>query len=162
MLIKLKNKDTLIIDDFKFRCSIGRGGLKKDKFEGDKATPKGIFSLGELYYRSDRVEKPTTKIITNKITKNMVWCNDSNSKYYNSLTKVNKNYRYEKLYRNDFKYNYFLSINYNPKKIPFKGSAIFIHLTKNFNPTVGCIALKEKDFLILLRLINKKTKIEIN
>ena len=92
MLIKLKNKDTLIIDDFKFRCSIGRGGLKKDKFEGDKATPKGIFSLGELYYRSDRVEKPTTKIITNKITKNMVWCNDSNSKYYNSLTKVNKNY----------------------------------------------------------------------
>ena len=163
MLIKLKNKDTLIIDDFKFRCSIGRGGLKKDKFEGDKATPKGIFSLGELYYRSDRVEKPTTKIITNKITKNMVWCNDSNSKYYNSLTKVNKNYRYEKLYRNDFKYNYFILVKYNylkPKKN--KGSAIFIHLTKNYKPTAGCIALKKKDFLIFAKIIRKNSKIIIN
>ena len=40
-----------------------------------------------------------------------------------------------------------------------KGSAIFIHLTKNYNPTKGCIALNKKDFLILCKLINKKTKI---
>ena len=41
------------------------------------------------------------------------------------------------------------------------GSAIFIHLTKNFTPTLGCIALKKMDFLILIKLINKKTKIKI-
>ena len=29
MIIKLKNKDTLICDDFKFKCSIGKNGLKK-------------------------------------------------------------------------------------------------------------------------------------
>ena len=75
---------------------------------------------------------------------------------------MSKNYKYEKLYRNDFKYNYILVINYNQKPIPFKGSAIFIHLTKNYKPTIGCIALNEKDFLILIRLINKKTKIKIN
>ena len=44
---------------------------------------------------------------------------------------------------------------------PNKGSAIFIHLTKNYKPTAGCIALKKKDFLILIKLINKKTKIKI-
>ena len=44
----------------------------------------------------------------------------------------------------------------------FKGSAIFLHLTKNYLPTKGCVALCEKDFLILAKLINKKTKIKIN
>ena len=48
MLIKLKNKDTLIFDEFKFKCAIGKNGLKKNKIEGDKSTPKGIFSLGKL------------------------------------------------------------------------------------------------------------------
>ena len=42
-----------------------------------------------------------------------------------------------------------------------KGSAIFIHLTENYRETLGCIALKKNDLLILLKLINKKTKIQI-
>ena len=41
------------------------------------------------------------------------------------------------------------------------GSAIFIHLTDNYKPTAGCIALKKSDFDILLNLINQKTKIKI-
>ena len=65
--------------------------------------------------------------------------------------------------KKDSSYNYFIVINYNTKKIiPNKGSAIFIHLTKNYKETAGCIALQEKDFLILTKLINKKTKIKIN
>ena len=43
-----------------------------------------------------------------------------------------------------------------------KGSAIFIHLTNNYKPTAGCIAISKKDFLILLKIISKKTKIKIN
>ena len=54
-----------------------------------------------------------------------------------------------------------ISISYNERKIPKKGSAIFIHLTDNYKPTAGCIALKKKDFEILLKLIDKKTKIKI-
>ena len=92
----------------------------------------------------------------------MGWCNDSNSTYYNKEIKTNKNVRHEKLYRKDHKYDLFILIKYNfynSKKN--KGSAIFIHLTKNYKSTAGCIALKKKDLLILLRLINKKTKIKI-
>ena len=71
-------------------------------------------------------------------------------------------FRYEKLYRNDYKYDYFIPIKYNWKKPKSpKGSAIFIHLTKNYQPTNGCIALSTKDFLILAKLINKNTKIKI-
>ena len=163
MLINLKNKDTLEFDEFKFKCSIGKKGIKKNKIEGDKCTPKGIFKLGNLYYRKDRVKKPITKLIVKKIEKNMGWCNDSKSKLYNKEIKINKKIKHEKLFRKDYKYNYLLVIEYNTKSIkPNKGSAIFIHLTKNFKPTVGCIALLEKDFLILLKLINKKSKIKIS
>ena len=93
----------------------------------------------------------------------MGWCNDPNHKFYNKEILIKKNIRHEKLYRKDHKYDYLIIIKYNAKNIiPNKGSAIFIHLTNNYSPTAGCIALKKKDFLILLKLINKKTKIKIN
>ena len=162
MLIRIKNKDQLIVDDFIFKCSIGKNGIKRKKIEGDKSTPKGTFTLGKIYYRPDRVPKPEATILTKKIYKKMGWCIESKNKKYNSEIKTNKKIKHEKMYRNDYKYDYLLVINYNTKKkIPYKGSAIFIHLTNNYKPTVGCVALKKKDFLILVKIINKKTKIKI-
>ena len=162
MLITLKNKDTLKLDDHILKCSIGRNGLKSKKEEGDKCTPKGVFSLGKLYYRADRVEKPKTIISSKIIKKNMGWCDDVTSKFYNKEMKINKNIKHEKLYRNDHVYDYLIVINYNTKKIkPEKGSAIFLHLTKKYKKTLGCVAVKKKDFLIILKLITKNTKIKI-
>ncbi len=162
MLIKLKNKDTLIFDEFKFKCAIGKNGLKKNKIEGDKSTPKGIFSLGKLYYRSDRVPKPETNLTTKKITKNLGWCDISNNKYYNQEVSSLKNVNKEKFFRKDSKYDYLIIINYNKNKIKNKGSAIFIHLTRDYKATNGCVAVNENDFLILAKLINKKTHIKLN
>ena len=162
MLIKLKNKDTLKLDDYILKCSIGKNGIKSKKEEGDKCTPKGVFSLGKLYYRADRVKKPTTKISTKIIKKNMGWCDDVTSKFYNKEMKINKNIKHEKLYRHDHVYDYLIVINYNTKKIkPEKGSAIFLHLTKKYKKTLGCVAVKKKDFLIILKLITKNTRIKI-
>ena len=162
MLIKLKNKDTLIFDEFKFKCAIGKNGLKKNKIEGDKSTPKGIYSLGKLYYRSDRVLKPETNLTTKKITKNLGWCDISNNKHYNKEVSSLKNVNKEKFFRKDNKYDYLIIINYNKNKIKNKGSAIFIHLTRDYKATNGCIAVNENDFLILAKLINKKTQIKLN
>tara|TARA_B100000470_G_C19750534_1_gene373581 strand:+ start:680 stop:1171 length:492 start_codon:yes stop_codon:yes gene_type:complete len=163
MLIKLKNKDTLQFDEFVFKCTIGKKGISSKKKEGDLCTPKGTFSIKNLYYRSDRLLKPQTKIIIKKIKKNMGWCNDPKSNKYNSLVTVKEKIRYEKMYRKDHKYDIVVVIDYNLKKpIPYKGSAIFIHLTNNYKPTAGCIALNKKDLLILLKLINKKTEIKIS
>lgn len=165
MIIILKNNESLICNEFKFKCAIGKKGKTNNKKEGDKKTPKGIFSLGDLYYRADRKRPPKTKLNCIKIKKNMGWCDDVNSeKNYNRLIKINKNFkfRYEKLYRKDKSYDYFIVINYNTKKPKKnKGSAIFLHLTKKFKKTLGCVALKENDFLILSKIINKKTKIKI-
>ena len=162
MLITLKNKDTLICDDFKFKCCVGKKGLTSQKREGDKKTPKGTYSIGPLYFRKDRNRHPSTKLKVLKIKKSMGWCDDGNHKNYNQLININKVNKCEKLYRKDYKYDFLIPINYNTSKIKKnKGSAIFIHLTKDYQKTLGCVALKKKDFLILLRLINKKTKIKI-
>jgi L,D-peptidoglycan transpeptidase YkuD (ErfK/YbiS/YcfS/YnhG family) len=162
MLIQVKNKDTLIFDNFKFKCCIGKNGSNSLKIEGDKSTPKGIFTLGLLYFRKDRCKKVITKIQKKTIHPKIGWCNDAKNKNYNKEIIVNNIIYHEKLYRKDNKYNYLLVINYNTKKIiKNKGSAIFLHLTNNYKPTAGCVALRKKDFEILLKLINKKTKIQI-
>ena len=163
MTIILKNKETLFFDEFYFKCCIGKNGLTKNKVEGDNKTPKGYYSLGNLYYRKDRNPKPKTKLKCIPIKSNMGWCNDiTNKKNYNRLIKVNNKIKYEKLYRKDYKYDFLIPIKYNSKKIKLgKGSAIFIHLTNNYKPTAGCVALSKKDLLILLKIINKKTKIKI-
>ena len=162
MIIELKNKNTLIVDQFKFRCCIGKNGLARDKKEGDLKTPKGTYKLGILYYRNDRNPISDTKLTIKRITKTMGWCIDPKNKYYNKEIEINKSIKHEKLFRVDYKYNYLIVIEYNTKKITaFKGSAIFIHLTKDYKPTAGCIALKENDFLTLSKLISKNTKIKI-
>jgi len=161
MIIHVKNKNTLIIDDFKLRCCIGVNGLTSNKKEGDYSTPKGLFNLKKLYFRKDRVGKPKCAITKKIIKKNMAWCDNPKHKKYNEEIKVYNKDNKENLYRSDKKYDYIISISHNYKKIPNKGSAIFIHLTESYKPTAGCIALKRKDFEILLKLINKKTKIKI-
>ena len=163
MRIYLKNKHTLHVDDFKFKCCIGKNGLSNNKIEGDKKTPIGTFHIQHLYYRKDKLKKPKTYLKCIEINKNMGWCDDVNfSKKYNKLIEIKKNIRHEKLYREDFRYDLLIPIKYNFKNsIIGKGSCIFIHLTKNYQPTSGCIALQKKDFLILLKLINQNTKIKI-
>ena len=162
MRIILKNKETLLYDDFKFKCCIGKNGTTSNKIEGDKKTPKGIFSLGPVFYRKDRVKNLVTKLRKREINKLMGWCDDVKSKNYNKLIKVNNKTGHEKLFQKKTNYDVLIPIKYNTKKPKKnKGSAIFIHLTKNYKETLGCIALRKNDLLILLKLINKKTRIQI-
>ena len=148
MIIHVPNKNTLIIDDFKLRCCIGKKGINSNKKEGDYSTPKGLFKL-------------RCKIEKKIITKNIAWCDNPSDKRYNEEIQTHNKYLKEYLYRKDYKYDYLITIDYNHNKIPNKGSAIFIHLTDNYRSTAGCIALKKKDFEILLKLIKKNTKIKI-
>ncbi len=164
MIIYLKNKQTLIVGEFKFKCSIGKRGLIRKKVEGDKKTPVGIFELGDVYYRKDKIKLPEIKIRSIKIKPQMGWSDDIKfPKKYNKLIKINQNIHHEKLYRTDGKYDLLIPIKYNSKNVILgKGSCIFLHLTRNYKPTAGCIALKEKDFVIMLKLLTKKSKIKIS
>ena len=157
----LINKNYLTFQKYKVKCAIGKKGIGYKKKEGDLITPKGEFKIKFVLYREDRV-KIFTKLKKRVIKKDMGWCDDPKSKSYNKLIKLPFSYNYEKLYRKDSKYDLLILIKYNYKKVKKnKGSAIFLHLTKDYSATKGCIAIKKKDFLILNKLINKKTKIKI-
>jgi len=163
MNIKVKNH-LLLYKGYKLKCSIGKSGIKKSKKEGDLATPKGVFQLGCLYYRNDRIKKLKSKLKKKIIKKNMGWCNDSKSKKYNKEIYFPFKYKAEKLYKKNGIYDLFIDIKYNSKPIiKNKGSAIFLHIAQNkYKPTQGCVALSKKDFLKILPLINKRTKIAIS
>ena len=163
MTILIKNKHTLQIDEFTFKCCIGRNGSTNNKREGDKKTPKGIFQIENLYFRRDRLKKPFTQLKCIEIKKEMGWCHDVGfPKRYNKLIKINNQIKHEKLLRKDHKYDLLIPIKYNFKNpITGLGSCIFIHLTKDYKPTAGCVALKKKDFFIMLKLIRKNSKIKI-
>ena len=163
MTILVKNKHTLQIDEFSFKCCIGKKGSTINKKEGDNKTPKGTFKIENLYFRKDRLKKPLTSLKCIEIKKNMGWCNDVRfPKKYNKLIRIEKKIRHEKLIRKDHKYDFLIPIKYNfEKPMTGLGSCIFIHLTRNFTPTAGCVALKEKDFLIMLKLVKRNSKIKI-
>ena len=92
----------------------------------------------------------------------MGWCDDPKSNFYNQQIKLPSICGHEKLYRNDSVYDIIIVLNYNMNPIiKGKGSAIFIHITKNYKPTQGCIALKKINLIKLLNFIKKNTIIKI-
>ena len=159
----LINKKYLTFRNFKVKCAVGKKGIGYKKKEGDLITPIGQYKIKYILYRKDRINKVQSKIKKIIIKKNMGWCDDIRfPEKYNKLIKIKKKIRHEKLLRKDHKYDFLIPIKYNfEKPITGLGSCIFIHLTKNYKPTAGCIALKLKDFLIMIKLIKKNSKIKI-
>ena len=162
-MIILKKTKYLAFKNLKFRCAIGKNGIKKKIKEGDFVTPKGTFALKRVYYRGDRIKNLRTKLKKITIKKYMGWCDDPKSKFYNKQIKLPSRYSYEKLYRNDKIYDIIITLDYNTNPIiKNKGSAIFLHIAKkNYKPTAGCIALKKEDLMRLLSIIKKNNKIKI-
>ena len=162
-MIIVKKSGFLKYKKFKFRCALGKGGIKQKEREGDFITPKGKFKLIKIYYRSDRIKKINSTLKTIKIKKNMGWCDDVSSNYYNKQIKISKKIGHEKLHRKDSLYDIIVVLNYNLNPIiKGKGSAIFLHVAKkNYNKTQGCIALKKNELLYLVSKIKKNTQIRI-
>ena len=162
MNIILKNR-FLLYRGYKLKCSIGKSGLTINKKEGDLSTPKGLFRLGLLYYRKDRIKSLKCKLRKKIIKKNMGWCDDIKSKKYNKEISFPFKYSAEKIFRKNRAYDAFINIKYNHSPtVKGKGSAIFLHLcNKKYKATRGCIAIQKKDFIKLAKSINRETKIKI-
>jgi L,D-peptidoglycan transpeptidase YkuD (ErfK/YbiS/YcfS/YnhG family) len=163
-MIIINKSGYLKYKDFKFKCALGKAGIGKKGIEGDNITPKGVFRIFKIYYRKDRLKKLYSKFRLIEITKRMGWCDDPKSTKYNQPIRLPTKYSHEILYRRDNIYDLILVLNYNMKPIiKNKGSAIYIHVTKkNYKKTAGCIALKKSDLLLLVKEINKNTKVIIN
>ena len=163
-MIVVRKNGYLEYKNLKFRCAIGKAGIQKKIKEGDNITPKGTYKILSIYYRHDRIKKIKCPIKKIKITKKIGWCDDLKSEYYNKQIKLPSKFSHETLYRKDNIYDIVCVINYNINPIiKGKGSAIFLHISKNkYQRTKGCIALKKNHLITLLSLIKKNTKIKIS
>jgi len=162
-MIIVKKNGYLKYKNFKFRCSIGKAGIKTKIKEGDNITPKGTYKILSIYYRKDRVKKFKSSIKKIIIKKKMGWCDDIKSKSYNKQIRLPSKLSHEILYRKDNIYDIVCVINYNINPVlKNKGSAIFLHIAKkNYQKTKGCVALKKNHLIKLLSSIKKNTKIKI-
>ena len=119
-MIIVKNSGYLKYKNLKFRCALGIAGIKKKNKEGDNITPRGIFKVNKVYYRSDKIKSIKTSIKKLKIKKNMGWCDDPESNFYNKEIKLPSKFKHEKLYRSDNLYDLILVLNYNTRPIKKK------------------------------------------
>jgi L,D-peptidoglycan transpeptidase YkuD (ErfK/YbiS/YcfS/YnhG family) len=158
----LINKNYLTYNKLKVKCAIGKKGIGNKKKEGDLITPIGVFKIKYILYRKDRV-KVLTKLKKKVIKKNMGWCDDPNSSYYNKLVKLPFTHKHEKLYKKENIYDIILVLNYNMNPVKKnKGSALFIHVSKiNYKKTEGCVAIKKLNLIKLLKMINPNTRVKI-
>ena len=173
LVIRLGKEYFLKVGNKVFRCQIGLCGLQKTikKIEGDKTTPIGKWYFKSIYYRSDRVLRPKLKkkniLKLKRITKRCGWCDDIRSHYYNKYITIDNfrsvNINYERLWRLDNVYDVVIETSYNTKPIvKNKGSAIFIHCSfENFRKTAGCVALKKRDLMFLIKNLNSEAYIQI-
>lgn len=157
------------------QCSMGRSGIKKDKKEGDGATPEGEFKLLYAYYRPDKFteEIKTAGLQMHALAADNVWCDDVRSKFYNQLIKLSELEKHfidgkvpshEELWRTDNLYDIIVVIDYNINPIiEGKGSAIFLHIAKpDYAPTAGCVGLTKEHLLKFLETCTAETTLTIN
>lgn len=123
-----------------FPCSIGKGGIRQDKREGDGATPVDVHQITGLLYRADRVAMPAPWATA--IGKDDLWSDASEDPDYNQLVRAPYGPSHEKLRRADQLYDVILLTDWNwPLAQPGRGSAIFLHQWRRPGyPTEGCIA----------------------
>ena len=79
-MLLLKRNYFLVHKKKKYKCSIGKNGIRRYKMEGDLCTPTGVFELGPIYFRKDRIPKLNTKMKKFSIEKNMYWEDDPKKK----------------------------------------------------------------------------------
>ena len=129
------------------RCALGRGGITRNKREGDGTTPIGKWPMRRLLYRTDRVSRPKTRLDITEIRPEDGWCDDPADLAYNQPVKLPYAGRHERLWREDEIYDLLVVLGYNDNPVvPGLGSAIFLHVARpDYSPTEGCVALARSD-----------------
>ena len=143
----------------RFPCTIGRGGLTRNKREGDGATPRGMHRIVGMLYRPDRISPPSD--FARPIRPTDLWSDDIRDPAYNHLVQGPHAYGHETLRRADPLYDLVLISDWNwPDAQPGHGSAIFLHQWRRPGfPTEGCIAFRRDHLLWIARRVTPGTRV---
>jgi L,D-peptidoglycan transpeptidase YkuD (ErfK/YbiS/YcfS/YnhG family) len=143
--------------------ALGRAGIRADKREGDGATPRGSFRPLRLWWRTDRLPRPATRLPVRRIRRFDAWCEDPADRRYNRPFQRSASEPGDRLCRNDDLYDLIIEIDHNTRpRVAGRGSGVFIHVARNsFAPTAGCVALRKRELRILLDRLGPRTRIII-
>lgn len=149
---------------FSLPVSLGRGGVRADKREGDGGTPRGVFRLVRLWWRADRHARPHTMLPARAIRPEDAWIEDPADRRYNRHVRRAPGEPGDRLKRDDHLYDFVIEIDHNTRpRIAKRGSAVFIHAARQgFKPTAGCVGLELKTLKRLLERLGPRTRIEIS
>lgn len=144
-------------------CALGASGIRRDKREGDGATPRGTFRLLAGYWRADRLTRPATALPLIPLMPDMGWCDDPADPAYNRAVTLPYPGRHERLWRDDHVYDIVVVIDFNLDPVRRgAGSAIFLHLARpDFSPTEGCVAVSLDGMRRLLAQVNSETVVRL-
>ncbi|MDO5702825.1 MAG: hypothetical protein Q4G47_05675 [Lachnospiraceae bacterium] len=143
---------------------IGREGLGKT-CEGDMRTPVGVFGFTEAFGLGP---DPGCRLSYTQCDDTYWWVGDSSSSYYNKLVSTADGMDFdgeksERIADKQTAYRYGISLSYNEKGTPFKGSAIFLHaMGRNSFYTGGCISVPFDAMTTLITRIKPTAKIIID
>lgn len=134
---------------------IGANGLAPQggKCEGDGRTPSGTFRLVYAFGYAPQIE---TNMPYRQATAQDIWVDDPNSPQYNQWVHGAPEAKsYERMRRADGLYEYGVVIDYNSERIPWLGSAIFLHVWSGAErPTRGCVAVSREHMRRLLEWLH--------
>jgi len=144
-------------------CSLGRGGRKHLKREGDGATPVGVWEVRRLFHRRDRMVGVRTWRLPLPIRADSGWCETAGDRNYNRLVKLPYAASHETMRRDDGLYDIVVELSHNEKpRVQGYGSAIFLHLRRpDGGPTAGCIAVSLRDMRTILAHCGRRTRLVI-
>ena len=151
----------LVIGGRRMPVQIGRSGLRRDKREGDGATPVGALRIVGLLWRADRLPRPAPW--ARAIGPRDLWCDASGHPEYNHPVRAPFPASHERMRRADPLYDIVLLTDWNfPDAKPGRGSAIFVHQRRRLGfPTAGCIALRRADLIRVARMLRPGDVIEV-
>jgi L,D-peptidoglycan transpeptidase YkuD (ErfK/YbiS/YcfS/YnhG family) len=130
---------------------IGRGGFAHpgDKREGDGKVPTGSYHFSFFF---GVAPDPGVHFRWRHASRHDFWDDDSTSARYNTWVDARRHFpgaSPEPLHVQP-SYDDVAAIAYNTARTPYRGSAIFLHVTHH-SPTSGCVALARRHVVWLLR-----------
>ena len=152
---RLQNNQWIFDNDMSCSGFVGAKGVTQDMQEGRKASPKGLYSIGDAFYINNA---PATGLTSFKITKDTYWVDDPNSAYYNKRVEGTQNKDWnsaERMIEHPVEYEYGCVVNYNTNAVYNAGSAIFFHVSNK--PTAGCIGTSKEFVLKYLSKLNSSS-----
>ncbi|TDR87125.1 L,D-transpeptidase family protein [Enterovirga rhinocerotis] len=158
-----KRKGVVVAGPLRLRCALGRGGMIRDKREGDGGTPVASLKALGVHYRPDRTPRPRTSLPLVRIGKADGWCDDSASRLYNRPIRLPAHPSHERMWRDDALYDIVVDLSWNRRPIRRgRGSAIFLHSARpDFTPTEGCVAVGRAVIARLVERIGPRTRIVV-